>query len=233
MHLEVLKLGGIVVNNNGLESVRKIRLSKPNTTSTSSLWQERHSVLWGLLVALWNSFILLSLLSAIDINFKLVSSSSLGRRRPVGLHHFTGISPPVVDEMLFGLLNLVVSEDGQVVDNRVFANTGLDLDELVLIRCLFDLLVSHSHLGSSLLTSELAILILGHGFVSLTHLGGRSERRRILFLDALISVGNGVHINELILKDVHESITKSRNDVGLMRILVSVSGFAASCHGDS
>ena len=177
----VAVLLGAVVHEDMLERVWEVTCGQPDTAWGSGPWREgigsaslaysaRGSGLSSvLLLLLWLSWLLHGF-AHVNLEVAGLASSTLAwRGGAVGLHHRLGrVPPPPVQEVLFALGDLVVSESGQVIDHRVLADGRLDLDEGMLSWRLLLPALSLLLFLAALITALSSMLVLGHALVALT-----------------------------------------------------------------
>ena len=120
----------------------------------------------------------------------------------------------MVNQVLLGLDDLVIGKRRQVVDDRVLADRSLDLDERELLGRLLLSRLEVFDLLQPLLAAELPVLVLGHRLVALLcALVRTGEGARVLLDDLGRLAGDGLHVNELVLEHVHESVAETRNNI--------------------
>ena len=230
VHLKVLEFAWVVVDDDALKREREVRLGQPDTAGPSGFGQKRNGILRAhFLLIVRGSLVLSRFFGLVDLQLEFL----VRRDGSARLGCFGRISPPVVDEVFLGLLDLVVGEDGQVVDDRVVADARFNLNQLVLVRSFVGLLIDQVLLSPPLLSPELAVFVFRHRLVSLPVLGRRSKGRRVLLLDGQVALGDGVHVYEFILEDIHQGIAESGNNIGLVGIFILISRFPTSGNRDS
>ena len=124
----VSHLGDIVINDEVLEAERDVTRCNPDTTWSTSL--RLYELLFLLLIDRGLLFFLLiSLVCGMNIEGETTGAAPLllrrGKRRP----SITEWSSKLIQEALFGLVNLLGSELTDVIHDRVPAARSLDLDE--------------------------------------------------------------------------------------------------------
>lgn len=162
-------LFGVVVNDDSLEGVREVRLGEPDASGCPGLGQQCSAVAscakqargLGFLEPLFAVPVARSGLVDVDLEVASIASSSAWRRRPDGLGQWFGwVSPPLVEQVLLALHNLVVGESREVIDHWMLPNRGLDLHKSVLFWGLLLSSFAFFLLFLSLFTSLPAVVFL-------------------------------------------------------------------------
>jgi len=171
-------------------------------------------------------------ISDVNLKFTWLCSSLLAWRRRVRLHcNFGRIPPPSIEQVLLPLNNLIVRESREIVDNWVLTDGCFDLNKLELDGWFLLFFLPQLLFSFPLLSSLLAILVFRNALVSLpSGFGGTCEWAHVLLHDLICLLLDALHVHELVLEYIDQSVAESRNDVGEALLSLPKLWLFASCN---